>query len=353
LLVLGNWQKIGFLAFACLLTNACSSSFLKHENSDKLLSQSEYEDVMHVKEIHLSGLYVRLPGPEPVHSEPTLPESTKVHHRKRHAKVVKTAAVGSPAVTIEPQGRQPDIEDSTGFIGRRPVVDPFRVGEKTVLELSYFGVVAGDLSMEIKPFVEVNGRKAYHLWASATSTSVFGMVYAVDDWVETFLDYEKMTPFNYALTVKESKQLRTTTSYFDWKALKGFYWDKRITKEKGLEEKRLDWSILDYSQNVFSAVYYLRTFKLEPGQSYSFRVAHEGKNIVVKASVLRRERIETALGPMDTVVIKPTFQIDGVFSPAGDIFFWLTDDDRKFFVRIESKIKIGKIVGAVKKIDKG
>ena len=72
--------------------------------------------------------------------------------------------------------------------------------------------------------------------------------------------------------------------------------------------------------------------------------------MVVKGHVLRRETITTDIGELKTVVVKPEVQIDGIFKPMGEVLFWLTDDDRKFVVRIESKIKIGTIVGSLKEI---
>ena len=104
---------------------------------------------------------------------------------------------------------------------------------------------------------------------------------------------------------------------------------------------------MPYSQNVFSAVFYMRTFTLIPGQTISFRVADEKKNMVVKGHVLKRETLTTALGEIKTIKMKPEIEIEGIFKPIGEVYFWMTDDDRKLIVRIESKIKIGTIVASL------
>lgn len=350
---------LGFIS-ALIGTSGCATKPLEvPQNANEVLAQKEYEDVVNVQEIEPVGKYVKLPGPEPVavsevktEVEKSAEKKAAAKAKKKVAKSPKAKATPAPTPAI-PGKKEPDIEDAEGFIGRRPVKDPFRVGEKVTLEASYFGVAAGDISLEVLPSVHVNGRKAYHFKGDAESTSVFAMFYAVEDWFETFLDYETMIPFNYRLSVKESKQLRETRSYFDWDQLKAFYWDKRITKEKGVEEQKMDWKILSYSQNIFSAGFYLRAFTIEPGKKLQFRVAHEGKNILVTGTALRREVLDTQLGQMKTIVISPQIQIDGVFKPMGEILFWLTDDDRKFIVRIESKIKIGKIIAELKKLNKG
>jgi hypothetical protein len=135
--------------------------------------------------------------------------------------------------------------------------------------------------------------------------------------------------------------------------MKASYWQKKVTKEKGERSKKLDWDLLPYSQNVISAAYYMRVFKYELGKTLAFRVADEGKNIVFKGEVIRKEKLETDAGTFDTIVIKPTLMVDGIFSPVGEILMWLTDDDRKFLVRMESKIKIGTVVAKLKSLDKG
>lgn len=355
----------------------CASKVMKSEGADELLRSSQYENAITVKEIPTedskeSGLFVRLPGPEPVPGAFPTPVPTAKSRAAAKAKGrAAKAPVGqltAPAVPLTPSAaaaaamanmagvgakHEPSIEDGSGFVGRRPAKDPFRVGEKVTMEVSYFSVVAGDMTIETRGFAEVNGRKSYRFAGTAKSTSVFAMFYAIDDWFETFVDFETLVPVSYALHVKETKQLREVRTLFDWVAHKARYFDKKINEEQKLEEKNEEWDIPSFSQNVFSVVYYLRAFDLKPGFKTQIRVAHEGKNLVLSAEAVRKEKISTAAGDFNTIVLKPTISLDGKFTPMGDVFVWLTDDDRKMIVRIESKIKIGKVVGVAKAIDLG
>ncbi|HMN69177.1 MAG TPA: DUF3108 domain-containing protein, partial [Bdellovibrionales bacterium] len=231
--------------------------------------------------------------------------------------------------------------------------DPFRVGEKVTFDVSYFNVVAGTINVEVKPFASVNGQKAYHFEISGRSNSFFSRIYAVEDKATTYMSYDDLVPLNLQISIKESKQLAETRTLFDWKTMKASYWQKRVTKEKGERSKQIDWDLLPFSQNVITAPYYLRTFQLEPGKKLAFRVADEGKNIVFTGEVLRREVLKTPIGDLKTVVVRPQITADGAFKPIGDIQIWLTDDDRKFLVRLESKIKIGTVVAKLKSIEKG
>ncbi len=321
---------------------ACSTKkILEVENADQQLKMDQYERNLKLK-ITESGptelKVVQIKAPE----KSTLPEIMRP--KKESAKPEAKKVVPKPTKIAK---HLPELEGSVGFNGRRPIVDPFVVGERVRLKLSYFNVVAGYMDVEVLPFVEVNGRKSYHLQITGKSNSFFSNIYSVDDKAETFLDYETMTPYNMSISVKETKQLREIRSYFDWKKKKCFYWEKKITKKSGLEERNFNWDIMPYSQNVFSAVFYMRTFTLIPGQTISFRVADEKKNMVVKGHVLKRETLTTALGEIKTIKMKPEIEIEGIFKPIGEVYFWMTDDDRKLIVRIESKIKIGTIVASL------
>ena len=84
----------------------------------------------------------------------------------------------------------------------------------------------------------------------------------------------------------------------------------------------------------------------------SFRVADSGKNLTFRGEVLRKEKLVTDAGTFNTVVVQPKFELEGTFKQVGDIFIWLTDDERKFPIRIDAKIKIGTLVLKLKKLKK-
>ena len=345
------------MSFLLILICGCAS-YLKYESKKPLVN----------KEIEEKFVLQELPAETSAHSEPekeTPPaaeaeptavvpekldekEAAKKDQKDKKSKkeVVAPQVVPGPL----PVRRRPEIEDDFGFAGRRPIVDPFRVGEKTVLDVSYFGVSAGDMTIEVGPYVAVNGNKSYKFIFRAETSSVFGAFYKVDDWAEAYLDYQQMIPYNYSLHVKETAQIREVRNYFDWSKMRSFFYEKKVTKKWGEEEKKEEWEIAPYSQNVFTGAMYLRAFTFRPGKKYSIPVSHEGKNFVVTAEVVRQESLDTPIGAKNCNVIKMEIKLEGVFQPVGDILFWMTNDSRKFIVRIESKKKIGKIVAMVKEL---
>jgi hypothetical protein len=337
-------KKISVL-FSIFIFAGCVGKVLNYDKVADLKKVEEYDQKLDIKQLPPAPVS----GVTPLHTPvPPATELTKVTSKKAKKEKKKLEKMETESLL-----HLPEIEDPEGFVGRRPVIDPFRIGEKTVLNLSYFKMVAGQLSLKVEPFVEVNGEKAYHLEAAARSNSFFSSIYAVEDAAVTYLSYKDMLPFNLAITLKETKQLAEARTLFDFKNLKANYWQKRVTKEHGEQTKKIEWDIKPFTQNVVSAAFYLRTLTFKVGKKMAIRVGDEGKNIVFTGEVIRKEVLDTDIGTFNTVVIKPKIEVDGVLSPVGDIYIWLTDDDRKFMVRAETKIKIGSIVAKVKSIDPG
>lgn len=344
--------KALILLFFTVSLPHCASKHLQYEKEEELSKIEGYEERVEIKEIDSE----EPEEPPPQKAETKKAESDKAPPAAAPKNSVTKTATKKQEPKKEPKKstqRLPKMEDAEGFNGRRPMVDPFRVGERVTLDVTYFNIKAGEIDLHVRPFVEFNGRKAYSFEVDLKSYSFFSRIYSVDDQAKTYVDYETLRPHNLSITIKESKQLAETRTLFDWNKHTASYWRKKYTEEKGEETKEITWDIKPYSQNVISAAYYLRTFQLRPGKKLAFRVADEGKNLVFTGEVLRREVLDTKIGKLNTVVIKPTVEVDGAFKPVGDILVWLTDDDRKYVVRIESKIKIGTLVAKLKSIDEG
>jgi len=356
-----------YIALFCSVSflGSCTSSFLKMDKKEEdFKKNAEFEEKVVIKELPDSAPdVVDIPtGP----LNPTPPkEATKVETKETSkAKAKKTKKGKTSKVEKKPEdtsaaagtavdSEQAEIEDKDGMSGRRPNVDPFRVGEEVIHELHYFKVAAGELRLKVGPFVEVNGRKSYTFTTELESSSMFSSFYSVKDSATTYVDYLLFVPHVFTLTVKESGQIKDAKGLFDIKNNKATYWEKKFTKKNGQEEQKKEWDISPFSQNVYSAAYYMRLFKWEVGKEYSFRVADAGENIVFKGKAIRKEKIDTEIGEMNAIVIKPEITVKGIFKPIGDIYFWLSDDDRKYVLRIESSIKIGTIVSEVIKINPG
>lgn len=362
-----------YKAFALVGTSvliASCASVLKYEKADQLKKNEEFDKAVEIVkpvetvtpegEVQVTEVVPEVKPPAKTTSAKKTStakakESAKTSGSATANKAAKSGTTKGGVVQTEPtlKVRQPELEDSEGFEGRRPLVDPFRVGEEVVHDVHYFKVSAGELRMKVNPFALVNNRKSYNFGIAIKTSSLFSRFYSVDDKVEIFSDYEDLVPRVFQLHVKESNQLREAKMLFDTEKNTATFWEKKVTKEHGEQEKRLEWEIPEYTQNVYSAIFYMRNFKWEVGKQYAFRVANDDENLVFSGEALRKEVLQTKLGPMKAIVIKPNIVLKGQFKPIGDNFIWLSDDDRKYVLRIESKIKIGTLVSEVVEIKPG
>lgn len=363
-------SSAAWIGIAVLIIICGCASVIHYENVRKLESNEEYDGKLQVKQLTplpnpsasvspSASASAAAGSPSPLVPPVAAATSKKLPEKKISGKKAKKQSAKKPLkvkgmlVKEEPGPRQPDLEDSAGFAGRRPIKDPFRVGEEVDLAITYLRMTAGHLKIKVMPFVEVNGEKAYHFQIRAKTNEFFSKFYATDDYADTYLNYQTLLPYNMETHVRESKQLKEIRSFIDHDKLKADYWEKKVTKEHGEESKKLQWDILPYTQNVISAAFYARVFQMIPGQTFKFRLTDEGKNMVFRGHVLRKEKLSTAIGEFNTIVIKPDFEIEGVFKPVGEIYMWLTDDDRRMIIRIESAIRIGTLVGKLHSITPG
>lgn len=268
-----------------------------------------------------------------------------------------SAAVSSDiaqAETLNPNVRQPEMENSEGLgTSRRPQKDPFRVGETVTHDVSYLGASAGTMTLKVNSFAVVNGKKSYNFFINLKSNSFFTKIYAVDDQVQTYVDYETLVPLAFKLNIHDSGQVKEAREYFDNEKLLADYWEHRYSEKGGHEEKKLNWSILPYSQNPFSAIFYMRIFNYVDGQDYAFRVADDEKNVLFKAHVVSHTEISTAAGKFKAIKLKAEIYSRGNLAKASDFYLWLSDDDRKYLLRIEVKLPIGSLVSEATQISPG
>jgi hypothetical protein len=283
------------------------------------------------------------PVPTPSASPVAIDEAqgTKKKHKHKHR---LTKAEAKKLAVAEP------IKAGPRYPMRRPAKDPIWVGEKFLYEISYFGMAAGDFTVEVGPFKAIGDRKVYDIQGHAESSSVFSMFYKIHDSIESFVDYDGIFSHRFHLVLDESKQSRDALELYDYEKLKTFYWNKWNHRDRGYSESKEYGDIPSWSQDSVSALYYVRTLPLKDGDVYSFPVISEGKPWEAVVTVLRREVVDSPMGKVRAIIVKPETKFRGVLQKRGDSYIWLTDDDRRIPIRLEAKVKIGTVVGTLKQV---
>jgi hypothetical protein len=207
----------------------------------------------------------------------------------------------------------------------------FIVPERLEYDLKWQGIKAGTAVLEIKE--DIGGTR---IVSTAKSAKFISLFYLVDDRIESVVE-KGLYPVHYSIRLKEGRHRRDKEIIFDRKAGKARHIDHLKDEKKEI----------DLPDNVFdpmSGFYHMRTQKLSVGSPFFIKVFDSKRVWDMEVKVLRKERIETAIGTFDTIVVKPLMQSEGIFYRKGEILIWLTDDEKKIPVRLSSKVKIGSIV---------
>ena len=226
-----------------------------------------------------------------------------------------------------------------GHLSIRPAA-AFTIPEKLVYDLAWTGVKAGTATLEV-----VNDKETLRVISTANSANWVSVFYKVEDRVETVLakgksDIFMALPQNYRLKLREGRHRRDKEVIYD-------HAQKKATFIDHLDNDRKEFAISEHAFDPLSVLYYVRTLKLEVGKSVYMDIFDSKKLWNVEVKVLRRERISSILGDVETVVVKPLMKSEGIFNRKGDMLIWLTDDQKRIPVKMQTKVAVGSITATL------
>lgn len=294
------------------------------------------------------------------------PTAKKKHERQKSKAPKKVAAKKNEGSQAAPTGASaaPSTDGVQGIAGpgdmnfdipnRRPPKDPIWVGEKVWMDVTWLNTKAGEFEIEVLPFKTMNGRKVYDFRGTARTSELFSLVYKAEDWVESFVDYIGWFPYKFVLHGDETKHIRNNLELFDHGAKKQYVavHDNRIQKNEVFEEKGFK-DLTPLSQDSLSGIFYVRTLQFEVGKTLKFPMTTNGSQWETEVSVLGREEVSTKMGYLKAFKCKIETRFNGALTQQGDAFMWFSDDDRKFLIKFEAKVRIGWVAGVAKRIEPG
>ncbi|HET6347737.1 MAG TPA: DUF3108 domain-containing protein [Candidatus Krumholzibacteria bacterium] len=221
------------------------------------------------------------------------------------------------------------------FTTVKPGAAPFGAGERLVYSVQYGLVTAGEATLEVRNLATLDGRTCYRIVSDARTNEFFSKFFEVRDRYESYMDTTELYSRRYEKHVREGKFKSDDVVDFDQTAHRARYKDKVVP-------------IPPRTQDVLSAMYYVRTLPLEVGQAISLANHTDGKNYPLVIKVLRREHVKVDAGEFDCIVVEPILRGPGVFTQQGRLTVWLTDDKRRMPVLMKSKVVIGHVAAILK-----
>ncbi len=207
-----------------------------------------------------------------------------------------------------------------------------RVPEKFTYNIYWAGIRAGSADLEVE-----NTSEGVTITSRARSSEFISIFYKVEDLARSIL-YSNGFPSTYILKTREGRHRKDRETLFDPKQEDQ---PQEVIFKNKLDNTEVEFSFEKQAFDPLSGFYEIRKRDLETGRSEYLDIFDSKRLWNVEVKVLGKERIRVPAGEFDTIVIKPLLKSEGIFSKKGDIYIWLTDDEKRIPVMVKSKVKIG------------
>jgi hypothetical protein len=237
------------------------------------------------------------------------------------------APFGPPDSMAPPPAPRPPLPDTL----------PFGDGEWLKFSIDYGPINAGGAVMEVVGTRRIMGHSCFDVRTEAKSNGFFSKFYKVWDRAQSFLDRDTVLPWRYEKHQREGSYEKDVVIKFDR--------NNHFARYENGEEVVMH----PHAQDELSAFYYLRALPLEVGKDILIDSHTDRKNYPLKVIVHRRETVEVEAGKFDCWVIEPVIREGGIFQAKGTLTIWITADENRIPVKMNTKILVGSITASLQK----
>ena len=212
------------------------------------------------------------------------------------------------------------------------VPNPLRVGEKLTYSIRWKKLPAGKRTDWIIKEEIMNGKDVYRIQSEMKTRALFRL-YKFRSQQETYLNPTTLSPVLFQNYVQDRKYQAAVKINF--RESEAEY--EKVSRPKPKAPQKREAKVLEIppgTQDELSIIYFLRSKQLALGETYFFPLLVKGKVLKATLTVERREFVKNKkLGNVRTLVLRT--------SEGGR--FWITDDERRLPVKIETESKMGAI----------
>lgn len=212
----------------------------------------------------------------------------------------------------------------------------FKAGEK--VSYTVFYAVAGiyvnaGTATFTNTLETLNGKPVYHIVGEGNSNSSYDIIYKVRDKYETYIDTSTLQALKFVRNVNEGGYKKYQNVVFNKTA------NTAVTNDGVFK-------VPECVQDVVSSVFYSRNIdfsklRVNDKIAFSMFLDNEVHNMYIR--YLGKETIKTKYGKFNCIKFKPLLLKGEIFEGGEKMTVWVSDDDNRIPVRIESPISVGKV----------
>ncbi|RMG66846.1 MAG: DUF3108 domain-containing protein [Bacteroidetes bacterium] len=221
-----------------------------------------------------------------------------------------------------------------------PIRPAFGWGEYMKFRVHYGFVTAGYVSLQVQEEpVMVGSHPCYHIVGLGWTHPGFDWFYRIRDRYETYMDTTELLTRRFNRHIVEGGFESYTETHFDQAAGQARYIDHK-KRERFFE-------VPAGIQDVISAFYYARSrydaHSLQIGDRISLRNFLDRKTFQLEAKLLSREQIKVEGVTYSALKFDLLIEEAGMITDGSTIQFWISEDEQKLPLRIESDLMIGSL----------
>ncbi len=149
---------------------------------------------------------------------------------------------------------------------------------------------------------------------------------------------------------EQGKRRRESETLFD-QANGKLVWVERDPANTAAGARSVTTTFTGKVYDILSAIYFLRTRRLEVGKTFEVTISDSGRLYRVPVKVIEKKRLKTVLGRVEVVRLDPDLQgPDGMIRDQGQLSLWLTSDSRRIPVAARLKTEYGTFDITLRKI---
>lgn len=180
---------------------------------------------------------------------------------------------------------------------------------------------------------KLNGRPVYHLTGAGKSNSSYDWVTKVNNRYESFIDTASLQPLKFIRDVHEGNHKKYESVSFN-----------RVTNTAVTKEGV--YKVPSCIQDVVSSLYYARNINFDrykPGDKISFNMFLDNEVYSMYIRYVGKEDVKTKYGKFRAIKFRPLLIKGTVFDGGEKMNVWVTDDQNRIPLRVESPLSVGSI----------
>ncbi len=211
-----------------------------------------------------------------------------------------------------------------------PAAVPFPVGERLVYGARFGPFSVGGATMEVAGIDTVRGRETVHFVFHVSGGALW---YHLDQTLQSWVGRDDFQSRRYWNATEE----------------KGKHWERKfeIFPDSGFyREAGPDTTAPTVANPLDDAafLYWIRTVPLEIGKRYEFERYFRPERNPVIVEVLGKDKVSVAGRKWSAIVVRPRIPHGGgIFAEKADARIWLSDDDRRIMLALQSTFSFGQV----------